>query len=42
MVLFTNKEIVANLSANYGKIYAESFLLPDHNRDREVFHVYNP
>ena len=31
---YTNRELVANLSANLGEIYTESFLLPDYNMDR--------
>merc|ERR1712198_105609 len=31
---YTNRELVANLSANMGEIYTESFLMPDYNMDR--------
>ena len=34
VMLLTNRELVANLSANLGEIYTESFPLPDHNLDR--------
>ena len=34
VMLLTNRELVANLSANLGEIYTESFPLPDDNRGR--------
>ena len=34
VMTYTNRELVANLSANLGEIYTESFLLPDYNMDR--------
>jgi len=34
VMTYTNRELVANLSANMGEIYTESFLMPDYNMDR--------
>ena len=31
---YTNRELVANLSANLGEIYTESFPMPNINKDR--------
>ena len=36
MMMFTNKEIVANLSANNGRTFTESFPLPEGNKYREA------
>ena len=34
VMTFTNQELVANLSRNLGKIYTESFPMPQHNFKR--------
>ena len=36
VMMFTNKEIVANLSANNGRTFTESFPLPEGNKYREA------
>ena len=42
VMMFTNRELVANLSANMGLLYTESFPLPEGNQFRVQFkHKYD-
>ena len=42
VMMYTNKELVANISANMGLLYTESFILPEENQFRIQFqHKYD-
>ena len=42
VMMFTNRELVANISANMGRIYTESFPLPEGNQFRVKYqHKYD-
>ena len=42
VMMYTNRELVANISANMGLLYTESFLLPEENQFRVQFqHKYD-